>query len=222
MFLLGGIVVVASTFRLAYTMLVKNLDPSFDLIVIELWSIIEIIVAIAAACLLTMRPLLKHFIPSFVMSAYSRRSNGTGPRQASGGPAGSGGKHRSWYTPRHTLYNRRKGSSAQDGTLIEDGGLDMDGLYVGNAKGRHAVSTRITAAQRDPYAIDDYGPIDEYKGIDSIKVTQEGPTYTVEGRQGSASQSSDGQTGSVTDVEQGRADAESEKNASTKDLWTKE
>ena len=199
-------------------MLNANLDPSWDVVVIELWSTIELTVAICCACLLTMRPLLKHVIPSFVSTAMSKRSSRrSGRRTADHGRVTIGGGRLddgSSVDPK-TSRGARGGSLPMD-SLGGGGAAGVPGGKSGSAGGK-GVSTRVSA-RPDPFAtLVDEESLEE-KSAGRIRVTQEGPVFTVEQRPGyGPAHGAGGDASSTEDLERGGAE-----HASTKELCARD
>ena len=173
---------------------------------------IELIVAIASACLLTMRPLLKHVIPSFVASAVSKRTRSRGRSRSRNALGASKTKPKSYGRGVAGGPDSETAKSAHAGTVD---GIALAGYYPGGPPA--AVKTKITA-RPDPYALDDdedtdVGEKDDEKA-GQIRVTQEGPVVTVEPRGGG----SDGDGSSTGDLEAARREGGSA-STSTKELW---
>ena len=174
-------------------MIVPNLDPPYDVVIIELWSNVELTVAICCACLLTMRPLLKFVVPKALVSAISGRSRSSRRRTTGDlhGPSGlSGGKN-----------------TAQGDMALATFGSGKDGIRTKvTARGTGAYDTLVDGTLVDEESL-------EEKGTGRIRVTQEGPLFTVETRHvsGGDGSSTDG------DLEAGRGGAGSV-STSTKEL----
>ena len=153
--------------------------------------------AVSAACLVTMRPLIKRFVPALVASAVSRMTSrvmGT-----------AGGKTKP--------VSGRSGGGAGGVVSASKGNEVHLAGYPTHKGGRnsHIVSTRISG-RHDPY---ETLVEDEKEG--QIRITQEGPVFTVESR--------GGRDGSDTDVEAARGPDSPEHgslNASTRELFVKE
>ena len=187
--------------------------------VIEVWSMVELTVAVVSACLMTMRPLLKHVIPSFVVSAVSRRSRS---RSRTGGAANSrrSGLRRIVIKP--TDSSTAKASVASPATELD--GYPSKAGAGAHGRASHVVSTKISTHQRgghgnDAYALGGDDVDDEKSG--QIRVTQEGPVFTVEPRGGPGGDGSS----STEDLEAGRGDGSPGRgsmNASTRELFPKD
>ena len=187
-------------------MLNANLDPSWDVVVIELWSTIELTVAICCACLLTMRPLLKHVVPGFVSTAISKRSSGkrSGRRTHDHGRVTIGGG----------LVDGSGDGKAPRGGGAKAGGssVAMGSMAGAAAKG---LSTRVSA-RPDPFAtLVDEESLEE-KSAGRIRVTQEGPLFSVEPRAGYG-HAHGGDGSSMEDLERGGVE-----HASTKELCARD
>ena len=173
---------------------------------------VELTVAVVSACLMTMRPLLKHIIPSFVVSAVSRRSRS---RSRTAGASRRSGLKR--------IVIPHDGSSTAKASTPGTESVALDGYPRGKAgaaaRASHVVSTKITTRRGEPYARDDDGgDVDEKAG--QIRVTQEGPVFTVEPRAGPG-----GDGSSTEDLEAGRGDGSPGRgslNASTRELFPKD
>ncbi|KAK7993561.1 Mitochondrial chaperone BCS1 [Apiospora arundinis] len=86
-FCFGGFVIIASVIRLiVIKQYVTATDPSKPVVLVALWSGIEINISITCACLATLRPLFSRLFPRLLPSAYSGKSS---PSAATKSPGGS-------------------------------------------------------------------------------------------------------------------------------------
>ena len=169
-----------------------------------MWTMIEVLTAVASACLLVMRPLIALVIPRFISEAMSRRNRSSGrnaPTPGSGPLARSGGM-------------RSGGGAPFDGSRKSVGAAEVVRLdTVGSGGGSRSGSLSSGPKRKVLSVVRPYG--DTFMSLDEEDEKDDIDTIGVAHGSGHG-------TPKEADVESGRDGGESLNNASTRELFRKE